>query len=54
MEFSLTGTPEIAPKLYWHNSANVLCNYMKKPEFLEIILKNQAIIARYVIEPLDY
>ena len=33
MEFSLTGTPEIAPKLYWHNSANVLCNYMKKPEF---------------------
>ena len=54
MEFSLTGTPEIAPKLYWHNSANVLCNYMKKPEFLEIILKNQAIIPRYVIEPLDY
>ena len=54
MEFSLTGTPEIAPKLYWHNSANVLCNYMKKPEFLEIILKNQAIIPRYVIEPLEY
>lgn len=27
---------------------------MKKPEFLEMILKNQAIIPRYVIEPLDY
>lgn len=38
----------------WKNSANVLCNYMKKIEFLEMILKNQAIIPRYVIEPLEY
>ena len=41
-------------KLRWKNSANVLCNYMKEPEYLELILRNQAIIPRYVIEPLEY
>ena len=40
MEFSLTGTPEIAQKPYWLNSAHVLRNYMKKTEFLEINLIN--------------
>ena len=54
MPINMTGTPDIEPKLHWNNSANVLCNYMKKPEFLEMILQNQAIIPRYVIEPLDY
>lgn len=48
------GTPVIASRLHWGNSSNVLCNYMKKPEFLDMILKNQAIIPRYVIEPLQY
>lgn len=38
----------------WKNSANILCNYMKKIEYLQMILENQAIIPRYVIEPLDY
>lgn len=38
----------------WKNSANVLCNYMKKIQYLEMILKNRAIIPRYVIEPLEY
>ena len=38
----------------WKNSANVLCNYMKKIEYLKMILENQAIIPRYVIEPLGY
>lgn len=51
---NMLGTPEIEPKLHWNNSSNVLCNYMKEPEYLEMILKNQAIIPRYVIEPLDY
>ena len=32
----------------WKNSANVLCNYMKKIQYLEMILKNRAIIPRYV------
>lgn len=48
------GIPELEPKLHWNNSANVLCNYMQKQEYLEMILKNQAIIPRYVIEPLEY
>ena len=51
---TLLGTPDLEPKLYWHNSANVLCNYMQKSEYLEMILRNQAIIPRYVIEPLEY
>lgn len=50
----LQGTAEIPAKLKWSNSANILCNYMKELEYLEIILKNKAIIPRYVIEPLDY
>lgn len=48
------GTPELDPHLCWKNSSNVLCNYMKEQRFLDLILKNQAIIPRYVIEPLDY
>ena len=39
---------------HWHVSSSVLCNYMKKPEFLEMILQNKAIIPRYVVERLDY
>ena len=50
----LQGTAKLPDRLKWNNSANILCNYMKEPEFLEMILKNQAIIPRYVIEPLDY
>ncbi len=50
----LQGTAEIPAKLKWSNSANILCNYMRELEYLEIILKNKAIIPRYVIEPLDY
>lgn len=38
----------------WENSSSVLFNYMKEPSFLELILKNQAIIPRYVPEPLSY
>lgn len=54
MQINAGGTLELEPKLHWKNSANVLCNYMKEPEYLELILKNQAIIPRYVIEPLEY
>ncbi len=50
----LQGIAKIPDKLKWNNSANILCNYMKELEFLEKILKNKAIIPRYVIEPLDY
>lgn len=50
----IQGMIEIPAKLKWNNSANILCNYMKKLEYLEMILKNKAIIPRYVIEPLLY
>ena len=46
--------PELGDELHWNNSSNVLCNYMKKQEYLNLILKNQAIIPRYVIEPVGY
>ena len=48
----LQGTAEIPVKLKWSNSANILCNYMRELEYLEIVLKNKAIIPRYVIGPL--
>jgi len=48
------GTPELGPRLRWNNSSNVLCNYMKEQKFLDMIIRNRAIIPRYVIEPLDY
>ena len=50
----LQGTIEIPAKLKWNKSANILCNYMKELEYLEMILTNKAIIPRYVIEPLLY
>lgn len=48
------GIPELENQLHWNNSSNVLCNYMKEPAFLDLILKNQAIIPRYVMESLEY
>lgn len=54
MEISFKETPELDQNLHWNNSSNVLCNYMREPEYLIKILKNQAIIPRYVVEPLDY
>ena len=47
-------TPELGNTLHWNNSSNVLCNYMKKQEYLNTVLRNQAIIPRYVIEPVGY
>lgn len=47
-------TPDLGNTLHWRNSSNVLCNYMKKQEYLDMILKNQAIIPRYVMEPIGY
>lgn len=51
---STTLIPDLGNKLHWHNSSNVLCNYMWKQEYLDMILRNRAIIPRYVMEPLDY
>lgn len=50
----LSVTPELGNNLHWNISSNVLCNYMKKQEYLDLILKNAAIIPRYVLENLDY
>lgn len=38
----------------WRNSSNVLCNYMKKSEYLDMILQNKAIIPRYNMEEIGY
>lgn len=46
--------PELGNSLHWNNSSNVLCNYMKEQDYLNLILQNAAIIPRYVMEPLDY
>ena len=45
---------EFEKELHWNNSSNVLCNYMKKQEYLNLILENQGIIPRYVMEPIGY
>ena len=47
-------TLDLGSNLHWNNSSNVLCNYMKKQEYLDMVLKNRAIIPRYVIEPVGY
>ena len=49
-----TLTPNLGNELHWNNSSNVLCNYMKKQEYLDLVLRNQAIIPRYVMEPIGY
>lgn len=38
----------------WKNSASVLCNYMRERSYLEMILKNSAIIPRYYMEHIEY
>lgn len=53
-EEHLSGTINLGNDLHWENSANVLCKYMEKQEYLDSILQNSAFIPRYVIEPLDY
>lgn len=52
--FMLGFTPELEKTLHWNNSSNVLCNYMKKQEYLDMVLRNKEIIPRYVIEPVEY
>lgn len=50
----LNAVPQLGAEIQWRNSANALCNYMKRFEYLQMILEKQAIIPRYVIEPLGY
>lgn len=38
----------------WSNSANILCNYMQKEEYLISALKNKGITPRYCIENIEY
>ena len=54
MKATLSGEIDQSEKVQWELSSNVLCNYMKKQEYLDLVLNNQAIVPRYVIEPLDY
>jgi len=49
-----SGIPVLKKRIHWSNSSNVLCNYMREQNYLNQILQNQAIIPRYVMEPLDY
>lgn len=53
-ELPNTLKPDFGNELHWYNSSNVLCNYMKKQDYLDMILKNRAIIPRYVMEPIGY
>ena len=50
----ITGVVDFSQNIQSELRANVLCNYMQKQEYLDLILRNQAIVPRYVIEPLDY
>ena len=50
----IPGDLSISKELHWNNSSNVLCNFMKKQEYLNNILKRSAFVPRYVMEPLDY
>ena len=33
MEIDFKETPELEQNLHWHNSSNVLCNYIEKPGY---------------------
>lgn len=44
----------ITPPTHWEIASEVLCNYMKEPEYLEDKLERQAIIPRYNMEPTEY
>lgn len=48
------GMPDLPEQLHWGNSANVLCNYMRHQEYLDKILRKQAIIPRYNKEDVAY
>lgn len=54
VERTIKGIPNFGNSFHWINSSNVLCNYMKKQEYLDMILRNKAIIPRYVMEPVAY
>lgn len=45
---------EINKDSTWKQSANSLINFMRRREYLEMILRNMAIIPRYYIEYVDY
>ena len=49
---SLRDNIEFLPR--WRNSSNVLCNYMRKKEYLQRIIRMKAITPRYNIEPMGY
>lgn len=55
-----SGIVQISPdnsvkeELQWRSSANILCNYMKKPTYLQNAIKNLAFMPRYVEERMDY
>ena len=53
-DLDLNGKLSIPKTLQWNNSANVLCNYMKKQEYLDRIIVQKAIIPRYVAEDISY
>ena len=44
----------IDEKLLFRTSANFLCNFMKKPEYLKQIIRDMAIKPRYVEEQIEY
>ena len=52
--YTISSENNIRDALEWHTSANILCNYMREPEYLRKAIKNLALYPRYFEERLDY
>lgn len=53
-DLEITSDNNIKSSIEWHVSANMLCTYMKKPEYLRKAIRNLALYPRYFEERLDY
>ncbi len=53
-KIAISPNNNICETLTWHNSANILCNYMRKAEYLYKAIKNLALMPRYFEEKMDY
>lgn len=54
LNIQISPVNNILRDLEWHSSANILCNYMRKMDYLLLALKVLALKPRYFEERLDY
>ncbi len=52
--YQISSDNSVKRELQWKSSANFLCNYMQKIEYLQTAIKNLALMPRYNEEKLDY